>query len=156
MLLISFLGTACATVAPDKKTTGTFYSEKGNLPWPTEGTVVEPFGTIVNPTYGTKANNPGILISTDGAAIVSSVYKGKVEEIYVMPEFGKVITISHGEYTTVYGNLSEMYVTEGATVQAGEYIGQSGTTHEPKGEAVFFALFQNGVEANPELWLKRP
>ncbi len=86
---------------------------------------------------------------------VSSVYDGKVEDIFTMPEFGNVITISHGEYTTVYGNLSQMYATKGTRVQSGEYIGHAGTANEPKGEAVFFALFKNGVEDNPELWLKK-
>ena len=155
LLLLCACLVGCTTVMPVKQTASTFQDQKGELSWPASGEIVEPFGTVVNPVYGTKANNPGILISTIGTATVSSVYDGVVAEVFSMPEFGNVVTISHGEYTTVYGNLSEMYVTKGVKVREGEYIGQSGTENEPQGEAVFFALFQNGVEANPELWLKK-
>ncbi len=147
--------TSCASVAPNTKKVPSFSDQKGNLPWPSEGEITESFGAVVNPIYGTKVNNPGILISTIGSTVVSSVYDGEVLDIVSMPEFGNVITISHGEYTTVYGNLSQLYVTKGVRVRAGEYIGHAGTENEPKGEAVFFALFQNGIEANPELWLKK-
>lgn len=155
ILIFVVLGASCTTVVPHNNASRSFDAQKGKLPWPSEGKVVEPFGTLVNPVYGTKAKNPGILIATDNATAVSSVYAGKVEEIYMMPVFGRVITISHGDYTTVYGNMSEVYVTEGVRVQAGEYIGHAGTENEPKGEALFFAIFQNGVESNPERWLKR-
>ena len=72
-----------------------------------------------------------------------------------MPEFGQVIAISHGDYTSVYGNLSSWYVSEGTRVSAGEIIGVAGTKNEPRGEAVFFALFEDNVEVDPELWLKK-
>lgn len=153
ILLIVCLASSCTTVLPAGPAAHSFASQKGKLPWPAQGNIIEPYGTLVNPTYGTKANNPGILISTSNTSVVSAVYDGKVESIYVMPEYGNLITISHGEYTTVYGNLSEMYVAEGAEVEAGQYIASAGTQLEPKGEAVFFAIFQQGEEINPEQWL---
>ena len=154
MLLVACLISSCTTVLPKGPTAQTFEAQKGNLPWPAQGNIIEPYGTLVNPTYGTEANNPGILISTSNTSVVSAVYDGTVESIYVMPEYGKLITISHGEFTTVYGNLSEMYVDEGAAVEAGQYIASAGTRLEPKGEAVFFAIFQQGEEMNPEQWLR--
>ncbi len=155
LFLSIILISGCVSVTPVGPSVKSFQNQKGQLPWPAQGEIIEPFGTVVNPVYGTKANNPGILISTTGSATVSSVYEGVVVDVFAMPEFGNVVTISHGDYTTVYGNLSEMYVTKGVRVREGEYIGQSGTESEPQGEALFFALFENGVEANPELWLKR-
>lgn len=160
LLLLSLGATACTLVNPrtansDNIESRSFQAQKGKLQWPSEGTIIEPYGTVVNPLHGTEQNNPGIFIATPGAAVVSSVYAGRVEDVFVMPEFGNVITISHGDYTTVYGNLSEMYVSRGMYVQAGEYIGYSGTTNEPKGESLFFALFDHGEEQNPQLWLRR-
>ncbi|MEM8486575.1 MAG: peptidoglycan DD-metalloendopeptidase family protein [Bacteroidota bacterium] len=155
MLVVIFLITSCTTVSPPSAPAGSFQAQKGNLPWPAQGDIIEPYGTVVNPTYGTEAINPGILISTVSTTVVSAVHGGKVESIYVMPEYGNLITISHGEYTTVYGNLSEMYVNEGVTVEAGQYIASAGSQLEPKGEAIFFAIFQQGQEMDPALWLRK-
>ncbi len=158
ILLVAFSVSlaACTTVAPQRQVKDTsFSSQKGKLAWPSEGTVAEPYGEVINPVYGTKSMNPGILIATTEAAGVQSVFEGKVTAIYPIPEFGQVITISHGEFTTVYGNLSSLFVSEGMYVSAGQLIGAAGTKDEPRGEAVFFALFEDNVELNPEVWLAK-
>ena len=142
------------TDAANAELSSAFFANKGSLPWPAEGAVIEAFGTIINPVYSTQSYNPGILISTTPSAAVSAVFAGEVNAVYTMPEFGRVITISHGEYTSLYGNLSIMYAAAGARVESGQLIGRSGTDNEPKGNAVFFAIFQNGSEVNPTTWLR--
>jgi len=142
------------TDAANAEVSSAFFANKGTLPWPAEGAVIEAFGTIINPVYSTQSYNPGILISTTPSAAVSAVFQGEVNAVYTMPEFGRVITISHGEYTSLYGNLSVMYGQAGARVEPGQLIGRAGTESEPKGNAVFFAIFQNGSEVNPTTWLR--
>ncbi|MBX2822207.1 MAG: peptidoglycan DD-metalloendopeptidase family protein [Rhodothermaceae bacterium] len=142
------------TDAANAEISSAFFANKGTLPWPAEGAVIEAFGTIINPVYSTQSYNPGILISTTPSAAVSAVFQGEVNAVYTMPEFGRVITISHGEYTSLYGNLSVMYGQAGARVEPGQLIGRAGTESEPKGNAVFFAIFQNGSEVNPTTWLR--
>ncbi|MEZ4698767.1 MAG: peptidoglycan DD-metalloendopeptidase family protein [Rhodothermales bacterium] len=144
-----------ATAAANAELSGLFSANKGKIPWPAEGVVTEPFGQIVNPLYGTVTSNPGILISTTASAQVNAVFDGEVSEIYPMPEFGRVITINHGEFTTLYGNLSLLYVEAGTPVKAGQLIGRAGTDAEPKGNAVFFAIFKSGAEIDPQTWLRR-
>lgn len=142
------------TDAANAELSSAFFANKGRLPWPAEGAVIEAFGTIINPVYSTQSYNPGILVSTTPSAAVSAVFEGEVNAVYTMPEFGRVITISHGEYTSLYGNLSIMYAAAGSRVESGQLIGRSGTESEPKGNAVFFAIFQNGSEVNPTTWLR--
>ena len=84
------------TDAANAEISSAFFANKGTLPWPAEGAVVEAFGTIINPVYSTQSYNPGILISTTPSAAVSAVFQGEVNAVYTMPEFGRVITISHG------------------------------------------------------------
>jgi septal ring factor EnvC (AmiA/AmiB activator) len=141
--------------APNAELSSSFLANKGGLPWPSQGAIIEPFGEVINPVYGTRTNNPGILISTTPSAPVNAVFDGEVVEIYPMPEFGRVITVSHGEYTSLYGNLSLLYVSAGSEVRAGQLLGRAGTDSEPKGNAVFFAIFRNGLEVNPVEWLAR-
>jgi septal ring factor EnvC (AmiA/AmiB activator) len=133
---------------------GSFEQNRGRLPWPAEGAVVEPFGDIVNPVYGTRTPNPGILIATAPQAEVRAVFDGRVIAVDAMPEYGTYILIQHGEYQTFYSNLSLVYVSIGQEVRAGQVIGRAGTDTEPKRAGVFFSLFRGGEVLNPTPWLR--
>lgn len=141
--------------AANAELSSSFLASKGRLPWPAQGAVIENFGEVVNPVYGTVTLNPGILISTKASDEVRAVFEGEVVEIYPMPEFGNVVTISHGEFTSFYSNMSMLYVEAGSMVRSGQVIGRSGTDAEPKGTAVFFGIFRNNIEVNPIDWLQR-
>ena len=142
------------TDAANAELSSAFFASRGNIRWPAEGAVLEPFGTVINPVYGTETYNPGIVISTTPSAPVSAIYDGEVNAIYTVPDFGRIITISHGDYTSMYGNLSLLYVDSGTPIKAGQLIGRSGTENEPRGDALYFAIFENGSEVNPESWLR--
>ena len=142
------------TDAANAELSSAFFASRSILRWPAEGAIIEPFGTVINPVYGTETYNPGVVISTTPSAPVSAIFDGEVNAIYTVPDFGRVITISHGDYTTMYGNLSLLYVDSGTPIKAGQLIGRSGTEAEPRGDALFFAIFESGTEVNPESWLK--
>jgi len=133
---------------------GMSLSDQGRLPWPADGAVVEPFGDIVNPVYGTTTPNPGILIGTTASAEVRAVFDGQVVELSILPDFGTYMSVEHGDYQSVYSNFSMTYVTEGQQVSTGQVIGRAGTDGEPKGRAVFFGLFFNGEAIDPVPWLQ--
>ncbi|MBX2822121.1 MAG: peptidoglycan DD-metalloendopeptidase family protein [Rhodothermaceae bacterium] len=153
LLLLPVVIIGCSTLSTNSDLSDSFLAQKGHLDWPTEGVIAKSFGTDVNPVYSTKTINPGIWISTAPQAEVNAVFDGEVTAVYTMPEFGRVITINHGDYTSLYGNLSSLQVAEGMPVEAGQLIGVSGTENEPRGESVFFAVFKDGAEENPEDWL---
>ncbi len=134
--------------------TGSFRDNRGNLPWPVQGAVVEPFGMIVNPVHGTKTPNPGITIATSPQAGVRAVFEGEVINIDAMPDYGTLVAVRHGDYLTLYSNFSMVYVSEGDYVEAGELIGRAGTEAEPRGAGIFFALFHDGQAVNPASWLR--
>ncbi len=133
---------------------GSFMNNKGRLPWPASGVVVEPYGELVNPVHGTTTPNPGMLIATKPQAEIRSVFDGSVLSVSVIPEFGTYIAISHGEYQSVYSNFSMVYVAEGTAVTAGQVIGRAGTDAEPKQAGIFFGLFKDGIPFNPMPWLR--
>ncbi|MDA1028221.1 MAG: peptidoglycan DD-metalloendopeptidase family protein [Bacteroidetes bacterium] len=130
-----------------------FASAVGSLEWPVSGPVLEPFGEIVHPKYGTKTPNPGILIKAPASTEVNSVFAGKVTTIDFIPDMGRFIIIEHGDYHTVYGNFSLIYVSQGDMIETGQLIGRSGTESEPRGASVFFAVFKGGVPQDPARWL---
>lgn len=133
--------------------TGSFLDNEGALPWPARGVVRERFGNIINPVYGTTTPNPGMIIDTQASAEVRSIFDGQIIDVSVLPEYGTYVVVEHGTYKSVYSNFSMTYVSEGDDVQAGQLIGRAGTDAEPKGMALFFALFKEGVPIDPEPWL---
>jgi len=135
--------------------TASFEGARGLLPWPANGAITEPFGDIVHPEFGTRTPNPGILINTGASIEVSAVFGGRVSTIDIIPDMGRFAIVEHGGFHTVYGNLSLFYVSEGDEVEIGQLIGRSGTGAEPRGESVFFAIFEDGQPVDPETWLTR-
>ncbi len=139
-----------------KNLAASFSKNKGGLPWPVQGVVTEAFGTRVHPVYKTRTRNPGIEISTKPGADVRAVFDGSVTQVFVMPGYGQCIMVWHGDYTTVYSNFSSISVNQGDRIQAGQLLGYAGTDAQPKGSALFFALFNpKGKELDPKPWLKR-
>ena len=142
------------SIAANAELSSAFMANRTGLPWPSEGVVTEQFGRVVNPIYGTVTYNPGITIATVPSAEVKAVFDGEVATVQRMHEYGRVLLINHGEYSSVYGNLSLVYVSEGP-VRAGQVIGRAGTEAEPKGQALYFGLYHHSKELNPEEWLRR-
>lgn len=134
--------------------TASFEEARGLLPWPASGPILEPFGDIVHPEFGTRTPNPGILIGTGASIEVTAAFGGRVSAIDIIPDMGRFAIIEHGGFHTVYGNLSLFYVSQGDEVEIGQLIGRSGTDAEPRGEAVFFAVFQDGTPRDPVGWLQ--
>ncbi len=132
---------------------GSFLENEGQLPWPAQGVLREPFGDNVNPVYGTTTRNPGIIIETPSAADVRAIFDGRIIDISVLPEYGRYVVIEHGAYKSVYSNFSNTFIAEGDPVETGQIIGRAGTPDEPKGTALFFALFREGVPIDPAPWL---
>ena len=139
---------------PDAALSGSFQQHQGQLPWPADGAVQEPFGDLVNPVHGTVTSNPGVLLATAPSAAVRAVFEGEVTDVDVMPGYGTFLTIRHGAYQSVYSNFSLLYVGRGDRMRTGQIIGRAGTDNEPKGAALFFALFKGGEAVDPVPWLR--
>lgn len=132
-----------------------FRSDRNQLPWPVQGgTVTEPFGERVHPVFGTRTSNPGVDISAPPASPVQSVHAGYVFAVQPLTGFGDVIMVHHGRYKTVYGNLSDIYVTRGQVLERGDVIGRSGDENSIRGPVLFFMIRDGNQNVNPEAWLR--
>ncbi len=138
-----------------KEIAARFEARKGALSWPVSGTVSDPFGTRVHPVYKTETLNPGIEIDSAPSAVVKSVFDGQVTRIFFLPGYGTVVTVRHGEFTSMYANLSAVRVSSQQRVTTGQILGEAGTDAEPRGSALFFALFSaDGQASDPTGWLR--
>ncbi|MBR5535223.1 MAG: M23 family metallopeptidase [Clostridia bacterium] len=99
--------------------------------FPTNGTVTKSFSLkhTYNKATGDWRAHSGIDISSAPAEAVLAVEDGMVTACFSDPLWGNVIEISHGEYTSIYKNLSTLImVKEGDSVTRGEKISGVGTT----------------------------
>lgn len=117
-------------------------------------TVSKKFGITRNPIYGTRTEHLGINIVADPASDVRVVSDGYVFAVQPSQGFGNTVYVKHGSYYTVYGNLSQVFVTKNTILRAGQVVGKSGTQQSQMGETVFFMVRKNETNLNPEDWLK--
>jgi murein DD-endopeptidase MepM/ murein hydrolase activator NlpD len=87
---------------------------------------------------------------------VFSVQSGRVAAVYrfTVTGYGLAVVIDHGNgLQTLYAHLSEIYVSEGQTVQQGQSIGRMGSTGFSSGVHLHFEVRENGNRKNPLLFL---
>jgi len=139
----------------DIKLSSDFASNKGILPWPARGPVVEPFGEYTHPVYQnvTMPFNNGITLSVADGTAVKAVFDGTVTRVAVIPGFNQCVLVRHGKYFTLYGKLKSVTVSKGDIVKTGQVLG---TVETVQGETRFhFELWEGRNPQNPVQWLRR-
>ena len=144
-----------AAAAPIDYTLGKeFSSNKGKLPWPAEGPVVEKFGAQYHPVY-TQLKLPdseGISIALSNGAQVKAVFDGVIKSVIVQPGYNKCVLVQHGDYFTFYCKLGSVLVKAGDKVKTGQVLGAV----EPIGGStqLHFQLWSSKGPQNPVPWLR--
>ena len=138
----------------DRKLSGNFEQNKGILPMPITGpyVIVGRFGQYAV-TKNVRLDNKGIDIKGKAGAKARAIFDGEVSAIFKYNGLNNVL-IRHGNYISVYCNLSSVSVTKGSKVKTKAEIG---TVHkDASGNAVLhFQLRKETVKLNPEAWLGR-
>lgn len=131
-----------------------FCNNKGKLPWPTEkGIVTSTFGIYTHPVLNIKIKNNGIDITTTAGSKARAVFEGKVTGVINIPGFNKAVIIRHGEYLTVYSNLSEVSVKTGDLVTVKQEIGSIATDAEESKTELHFEVWYGKTPTDPVNWL---
>ncbi len=133
---------------------GNFAANKGKLPWPAKGFISGHFGTHAHPTLKhVKVNNKGIYIQTTQGTDAQAIYDGTVTTIFVLD--GKnVVIVRHGNYYSVYSNLTKLYVKTGDNVTTKQKLGRIYTNpDEDNTTEIFFQLRKGTDLLNPAEWL---
>lgn len=142
------------STAVDTKQAGQFAANKGKLPWPVEGVVVEQFGKHKHPVYENVdlPQNNGVTLAVKPGTQARAVFDGTVTQIFVLPGYNQCVLVSHGNYYTLYSKLKTVAVKAGTKVKTGEVIGVVDTI---AGEDLFhFELWKDNTPQNPESWLQ--
>jgi len=132
-----------------------FISNKGKLPWPVEkGYISLKYGKQPHPIVKTATiQSNGIRIITASFQKARTIFNGTVYRIISSKNGSKTILIQHGNFFTVYKNLSDIYVKKGDKVSTKQELGQI-ITNKSSGQTILsFSLFRDNKTENPLLWI---
>jgi septal ring factor EnvC (AmiA/AmiB activator) len=133
-----------------------FSSLKGKLPWPVNGTVVIPFGQQIDPVFNLPVFRSGIHIKTSPNSNVRAVHEGKVVFADDFKGYGQLVIINHGDgYYTLYGNLSRIFLKNGAIIKENTIIGEVGESSTIGTNGLYFEIRYKGKPLDPQQWLRK-
>ncbi len=138
----------------DYKLDNEFASNKGKLPWPANGPIVEQFGQHYHPVYKNVRLpfSNGVTIALAPGTKVKAVFDGVVKQIVVMPGYNKCVLVAHGTYFSFYCKLANVSVKAGDKVKTGDVLG---TVDTIDGQTQLHLQIWKGTKPqNPELWLR--
>jgi murein hydrolase activator len=132
-----------------------FERQKGRLPWPLDGQVVNRFGKIVHPLYQTVTMNNGIDIGATPGQSVRCVAAGTVIYTGSMRGLGRLIIVEHGgDYLTIYSHLDEIIVSVNQTVAAGTTLGSVSGADDTGRALLHFEIRKSTDSLDPIPWLR--
>ena len=125
------------------------------MPWPVEeGVVKVRYGTQRSPidrSIPIKSN--GVRIATNKGEKARAVFKGTVMSIITPKNGNNTVLIRHGNYITIYKNLSKIFVEKGDKVITKQDIGEV-LTNRASGETILsFVIYKEGKTQNPAHWI---
>ncbi len=140
-----------------KKLASKFEANKGKLGWPVErGVIKVKYGVQRSITDRSITQNyQGIKIATEKNAKVKAVFNGEVSQILIIKNSNPAVLIRHGDYLTIYHNLSKIFVKKGDKVTTGQLIGEAFTSSKSGQTLLGFRVYKNNNPQNPEYWLSK-
>lgn len=146
-----------AEVQYDTELTGRFDQNIGKLPYPIRsGVIIDRFGIHPHPTQrGLTVNNRGVNIAGEAGAEVRCVFEGVVTRIIFLPGLNNSVMVRHGNFITVYSNLSTVSVKTGDKVALNQRLGNISTSDDDSELMMHFEIWKETTNLNPESWLRR-
>ena len=142
----------------DRELSGNFVNNRGKLPMPITGAyiITSHYGQYaVEGLRNVKLDNKGIDIQGKPGAQARAIFNGKVAAVFKLNGLFNIL-IRHGNYISVYCNLSSASVKQGDDVTTKQTIGQIFSDSSDNGRTVLhFQLRKEKEKLNPEPWLNR-
>ena len=142
----------------DHELSGNFTNNRGKLPMPITGAyiITSHYGQYsVEGLRNVKLDNKGIDIQGKLGAQARAIFDGKVAAVFKLNGLFNVL-IRHGDYISVYCNLSSASVKQGDDVTTKQILGQIFSDGADNGRTVLhFQLRKEKETLNPEPWLNR-
>lgn len=137
------------------------FSDSDTLVWPIVGNILINYSmdkTVYFPTLQQYKYNPAIIIQANEGDLITAATAGKVSSVFTDTQIGNGITMElGGGYEATYGQLTNILVSEGSYVAAGDVIAEVAAPtkyYSVEGTNVYFKLTKDGEPVNPMTKLK--
>ena len=131
-----------------------FERNRGNLPWPvSSGYLLLHYGPNKLES-GIEVNSQGISIGCNVGSPVKAIFDGEVMLVNNYDDV-QMVVIKHGRYFTGYSNMTDVSISKGQNVKAGQVIGKSAANLDGVGAVDMQISNDKNQDLNPEAWLKR-
>ncbi|WP_455515933.1 murein hydrolase activator EnvC family protein [Porphyromonas sp.] len=145
--------------ANERALASSFEQNKGRLPAPIRGSysILRTFGVHQHSEHSrVQVNSSGVDFGLNGDSRAYAVFSGVVSRVFLIPGYGTAVILRHGNYLTVYANLSSVAVSTGARVSTGQSLGSVGASPDGSaGRLLHFQLWHERTKLNPLAWIKR-
>ena len=142
----------------DRELSGNFAGNRGKLPMPISGPyiITSHYGQYaVEGLRNVKLDNKGIDIQGKPGAQARAIFDGKVAAVFKLNGLFNIL-VRHGNYISVYCNLSSASVKSGDIVKTKQPMGEVFSDGADNGRTVLhFQLRKEKEKLNPEPWLNR-
>lgn len=132
------------------------FGDSDTLVWPIVGNILVNYSmdkTVYFSTLQQYKYNPAIIIQASEGDLITAASAGKVVSVFSDPQIGNGITMElGGGYEATYGQLTNILVSEGSYVAAGDVIAEVASPtkyYSVEGTNVYFKLTKNGDPVNP-------
>lgn len=110
--------------------------------------VNSPYGYRRDPFTGKRKFHNGIDLYARNAKVYAMM-SGKVLNVGQDKVSGKYVTLQHGNFTVSYCHLSQISISAGQIVRAGDIVGITGNTGRSTGEHLHITVRHKGEYVNP-------
>jgi murein DD-endopeptidase MepM/ murein hydrolase activator NlpD len=117
---------------------------------PVAGTPTSGYGMRPDPVHGGTTNHPGFDLAAKAGTPVAAAAGGTVSHAGPAGTYGNLVTVRHDNgFETRYAHLSAVTVKAGDRVEAGQQLGNVGTTGYSTGPHLHFELRHDGKTMDP-------
>jgi murein DD-endopeptidase MepM/ murein hydrolase activator NlpD len=126
----------------------------GQFSYPSDGFITSSYGWRRHPILGNDRFHAGVDFGADYGATIRAADSGVVIYSGWYGGYGLSLIIDHGGgLTTLYAHASDLYVSEGQSIQRGQAIAAVGSTGLSTGPHLHFEVRINGEPVDPMAYL---
>lgn len=132
-----------------------FADEKGRLPAPVPGTLLQTYGMEKSPIHRWMLSHKGIRLSAAAGQPVKAVFGGTVAWTGEITGLGQTVIIDHGDhYYTVYSETADLKVRSGEEVARDQVIAAVARSSWESQTGLHFEIRHFSEPDDPRSWMK--
>jgi len=132
-----------------------FASQKGRMPLPVRGEVVESYGKHKHPDFNSYTFSKGMSIAAGAGSDIRSIYEGTVIFADYFKGYGNMVIVDHGGgYFSLYAHAAKILKKVGAEVAKNDVVATVGDTDSTRGPQLYFEIRHQGKPLDPAGWVR--